>query len=107
MPAILAIPLLVIAIFAVAAIIAYRRLVAPIVSMPGRSFKGALPQLSDGEQRLGIRLRGHIEKLAGEIGARSLTASPEGLERSAQYIENTFATIGYKPTTQRFTVDDS
>lgn len=102
----LSVILAVIALLAVAASIAYKKLVAPIVRMPGRSFQGTLPQLSDGEARLATRLRGHIDKLAGEIGARSLTASPAGLENSALYIERTFAAIGYKPQSQRFTVDD-
>lgn len=97
--------LAVIAVFA-AAMITYWMFVAPIVSMPGRSFRGNLPQLSDSEQQLAGRLRGHVEKLAGEIGARSLTASPDGLERSAAYIEQMFTSLGYKPLSQRFTVDD-
>lgn len=106
MPALLSLTLVVITVLAVAAVIAYKKFVAPIVAMPGRSFKGALPQLTDGEQRLATRLRGHIDKLAGEIGARSLTASPDGLERSARYIETTLAAMGYKLQSQRFTVDD-
>lgn len=76
------------------------------VRMPGSIHHGQLPPLTVEEADLEPRLRAHVEMLAGTIGARSLTFSPDGLERSANYIERTLRSIGYQPTFQEFEVSE-
>ncbi len=68
------------------------------------SFRGPVEPLSAEQQRLVTRLRSHVEKLATDIGARSLPKSPGGLERAATYIEEQFSNAGLKPSRQTFSV---
>lgn len=68
------------------------------------SYKGPIDDLSTEQKELSIRLRQHVLKLAGDIGVRSLTKSPGGLERAALYIEEVFAGAGFKPERQTFSV---
>jgi Zn-dependent M28 family amino/carboxypeptidase len=46
-----------------------------------------LSPLSESEKNISEKLRRHVSILAGDIGARSLTSSPSGLEKAAKYIE--------------------
>jgi hypothetical protein len=78
--------------------------VAPMVRMPGKSFKGPLSPLSDQEQELAFWLRLHVTKLSGNLGAASLTAAPENLETAGMYIENHLQTAGLDTTSQWFKV---
>ncbi len=68
------------------------------------SFRGEAEPLDSQQQQLAIRLSGHVQKLAGDIGARSLPKSPGGLERAAMYIEEQFVESGLKPVRQKFSV---
>lgn len=72
-----------------------------IVSMPGRSHDGPLPELSSEERLLGTRLKQHIVELSETISDRSLR-SPAGLEQAASYIAAQFASTGYKHQSQEF-----
>lgn len=47
----------------------------------------------------------HVWMLAGDIGARSLTEAPNGLVKSAEYIEYVFKRIGYVPSSQFFNAE--
>lgn len=46
-------------------------------SMPGESFTGPLPPLDPAATDLSEELRGHIDRLAGEIGDRNLQRYPQ------------------------------
>jgi len=72
-------------------------------SMPGRSYTGPLPALTDQEDELRQRLWAHVHKLAGEIGERNM-ARPEALDAAADYIVESFAKIGYQAAAQEFKV---
>jgi Zn-dependent M28 family amino/carboxypeptidase len=69
-------------------------------AIPGRSWSGELPPLTDGERELAATLREHVTVIASrEHNAYTLPM----LEQAAQYIENEFDKIGYFPLgTQRF-----
>ena len=69
--------------------------------MPGESYHGALPALSDVQGELKERLRGHVEMLAGEIGPR-YAGRPQAMERAADYIADQFDGLGYKADRQEF-----
>jgi len=73
--------------------------------IPGHSYRGPLPQLTEAERDLAKRLSDHVWMLAGDIGARSLTSAPENLSKAAEYIEHVFRSHGYDPTRQEFCVE--
>ncbi|MBX9670284.1 MAG: M28 family peptidase [Candidatus Obscuribacterales bacterium] len=73
--------------------------------IPGRSYDGPLPPLTDAEIDLSKRLSDHVWLLAGAIGARSLTSAPESLERAGAYIEHIFRSSDYVPQRQEFSVE--
>ncbi|MBX9693148.1 MAG: M20/M25/M40 family metallo-hydrolase [Cyanobacteria bacterium] len=68
------------------------------------SYRGPVEPLSQEQQLLATRLRSHVQKLAVDIGARSLPKSPGGLERAATYIEEKFSDARLNPTRQTFSV---
>jgi hypothetical protein len=81
--------------------------VAQMVAMPGKSFKGLLPPLNDDQRAAAVRMSADVHVLAKDIGARSLTVAPVGLEHAARFIEQRFAEIGYHPTLQSFSLGGS
>ncbi len=74
-----------------------------IVTMPGKSYDGALPSLSPKQTQLRDDLRGHVETLASTIGERNLHRYA-ALEAAARYISTLFESIGYQPNLQSFKV---
>ena len=77
---------------------------APVVRLPGESFHGALPKLTEDEARLAKSLRQSVEKLASEIGERNLREY-EHLCDAANWLEKTLADSGYEVERQTFKVD--
>jgi hypothetical protein len=73
------------------------------VSMPGYSYRGALPPLSPGQGELRSRLRRHIETLAGTIGERNLHHY-SALQAAARYITDAFTEFGYQPVAHPYHV---
>lgn len=73
--------------------------------LPGHSYRGPLPQLTDVERDLAKRLSDHVWMLAGDIGARSLTSAPENLFKAAAYIEHVFQNYGYVPQREEFSAE--
>lgn len=73
--------------------------------MPGKSHSGPLPPLTDAERDLAKRLSDHVWMLAGDIGPRSLTSSPQGLAQAGGYIEHMLAAAGYAVSRQVFSVE--
>lgn len=74
-----------------------------ITRMPGRSFEGALPELSGEQAELAGHLESHVGTLAGEIGERNLPRY-SALLRAADYIEASFISAGFRPDSQTFQV---
>lgn len=75
-----------------------------ITNMPGVSYRGALAPLTPQQIDLRQRLHTHVNTLAGAIGERNLQRY-SSLNAAAQYISDTFASLGYEPAAQAFTVD--
>jgi len=50
--------------------------------------------MNGGDQVLALRLRTHVERLAGDIGERNVFVPP-ALRRAAAYIENEWGALGY------------
>ncbi len=76
-----------------------------MVGMPGKSFEGELPPLSEEEAELSGRLRGHVQALAETIGERNVFKRGT-LEEAAQYIDAAFSELGHEPGGQSFLVHD-
>ncbi|MFB3892338.1 MAG: M28 family peptidase [Phycisphaerae bacterium] len=74
------------------------------LAMPGKSFSGPLPVMTDQEQRLRDALKADVEKLARAIGDRHFRA-PAGLAEAADYIASRLTSMGYKVTRQAYEVD--
>lgn len=68
------------------------------------SYGGTIEPLTADQKQLASRLRAHIKMLSSDIGARSLTKNPGGLERAATYIEENFSAAGFKPARQTYSV---
>ena len=67
-----------------------------MISMPGKSFRGAPLPLLPPELILRDELAAHVQKLAGEIGERNM-AHYSKLGVAADYIEASFAQAGFRP----------
>lgn len=64
--------------------------------MPGKSFEGTLPALTEGQRALAEEIRRDVRVLAGEIGHRDVE-HPELLARAAEYVEAQFRAAGLEP----------
>lgn len=67
-----------------------------MIKMPGTSYRGALPALSDDQSRLSIELKKHVITLADHIGARNVNMFPKKLFAAENYITGEFEQYGYK-----------
>lgn len=76
-----------------------------MMSMPGTSYKGLLPPLTNDEQALSKRLQGHVVMLAGTIGERTKVRYRQ-LQQSADYISARFQELGYTVREQPYSIDD-
>ena len=74
-----------------------------MIRMPGKSFSGPLPDLTDRQRTLAETLRRDLQTLAGEIGDRNVF-KPQKLEKAARFIERRLESAGYAPQRQKFTV---
>lgn len=74
-----------------------------MTAMPGKSFSGDLPPLTDEETQIKTNLKRHIYYLSEEIGERNVIAY-EPLQKTAQYVEYNFKTLGYDVKSQEYTV---
>jgi hypothetical protein len=66
------------------------------MSMPQKSFRGALPPLTEDEKKLARLLQLDVESLASKIGERN-TVTSGTLDRSWSLIENAFSDADYVP----------
>ncbi len=71
--------------------------------MPGRSFHGPLPELTENEIELRGRLESHVRALAGDIGERNVLA-PNALARAEEYIRRAFDASGYAVAEQTYDI---
>jgi hypothetical protein len=85
------------------AVVAFGVWISRTVSMPGRSFRGALPALTDEERYLQGRLSGHVGHLAGTIGERNLEREA-GLRLAESYLREEVQKYGYVIVEQPYKV---
>ncbi len=71
-----------------------------MIRMPGDSFSGARPELTDAERALAVSLRRDVEVLAGEIGERN-HEHPAALARAAEWLAAEL-TLGRPPNRLAF-----
>jgi len=72
-------------------------------NMPGKSYQGELPALSQEETILSGELKNHVRYLAETVGERNLTHY-DGLNKSVEYIAGQFKASGYNPEVQEYKV---
>jgi peptidase M28-like protein len=75
----------------------------PRMVMPGKSFQGPLPDLTDEEAKLAACLRHDVKKLAEEIGVRNLHNYAR-LNEAAAYIDDALTVAGYRVERQTYRV---
>ena len=71
--------------------------------MPGRSYRGVMPPLTDWEATLRDWIRRDVEALAIEIGERNLFQY-QGLEAAASFVEGELTAASYNVNRQGFQV---
>ena len=76
-----------------------------MIQMPGESYRGELPPLTQKEVALRDVLQRDIEKLGSEIGERNFLHYKE-LMAAADFLDASFAQAGYKVQRQGYTVDN-
>ena len=72
-----------------------------MTGMPGSSWTGPLPPLTDREQVIRDHLKRHVAALAGRIGERNVWR-PEAMAAAATYIQERFEDAGYTVNVQPF-----
>jgi hypothetical protein len=70
--------------------------------VPGSSYRGPFAPLTEDERAIEAEVRGHVEKLAGEIGERNMFL-PAALDAAANYIRSQFEGMGYSVRVQEYT----
>jgi len=73
------------------------------LKMPGKSFRGQLPELTEQQRALSTELRTHVDELAAKIGERNVS-DHAGLMQAAAYIERSLTKSGYKLKRQTYMV---
>lgn len=72
--------------------------------MPGESYRGSLPPLTEAETALAARLREDVTALAGVIGERNV-ARPAELARAEAYLVEALASAGHAVRRQTYRVN--
>jgi len=72
-----------------------------VTGMPGSSWSGPVPPLSDQEQLIHDNLKRHVTELAGRVGERNVWR-PEAMAAAAGYIRKTLEDTGYEVNSQSF-----
>ena len=75
-----------------------------MIRMPGKSFTGPPPALTDDEVATRAVLREDVQTLAGEIGERNVSLYPERLTRAARWVQRSLERVGYEVEVQSFGV---
>jgi hypothetical protein len=75
-----------------------------MIKMPGTSYAGPLPALTETQRHLADELSQYVHHLAGEpIGERNLDR-PDKLDEAVQWLSQTLADMGYEVRRQEFDV---
>lgn len=74
-----------------------------MIHMPGSSYRGALDPLTPDQQFLAAKLRADVQRLAGDMGGRSIFF-PRRLAESAIFLDDSLKSAGYTTTSYTFTV---
>ncbi|MEA3548290.1 MAG: M20/M25/M40 family metallo-hydrolase [Thermodesulfobacteriota bacterium] len=77
----------------------------PFVHMPGSSFSGYLPPLTEEEQKTAALLKKHVHTLAQVIGPRNIWRSPS-MATTVSYLTDEMTYCGYFVLQQEFTAHD-
>ncbi len=72
--------------------------------IPGKSYQGPFPQLTEKQKLLRDKLRKDVAKLADEIGDRNVNTEYGNLCKAADFIEESFVEAGYKVSRQGYEV---
>jgi len=72
--------------------------------IPGKSYHGNVPPLTDEQIVLREQLRKDVTELAGKIGDRNVSTEYENLCKASDFIEESFVETGYKVSRQGFEV---
>lgn len=72
--------------------------------IPGKSYHGHVPPLTDEQIVLREQLRKDVTKLAGEIGDRNVNTEYGNLCKASDFIEESFVEAGYKVSRQGYEV---
>lgn len=73
--------------------------------MPGKSFSGQAPPLSEREQAMVERMKAGLRTLALDIGPRHLRGREPQLAQAADWIEGELEAMGYQVHRERFEVE--
>ena len=76
-----------------------------MIRMPGESYHGELPPLTQKEITLQNALQQDVEKLAGEIGRRNYLYY-DGLIAATDFLERKISQVGYKVKRQEYEIDN-
>jgi len=76
-----------------------------MIAMPGKSYSGTIPPLTEQEILLRDALGRDVEKLSGDIGERNFIQYQK-LGKAADFLEASFQTAGYKVERQGYKIDD-
>lgn len=74
-----------------------------MIVLPGQSYRGPLPALTNPQAKLAQHLRDSVEMLAGRIGHRNVFY-PENYEAAARWLESQLAACGFAVTRQTYAV---
>ncbi len=75
-----------------------------MIIMPGRSYRGPLPELTDAQAILRDALKWDVAVLAGEIGERNVLFHYDNLRAAAKFIEGSLREAGYEVQAQAYEV---
>ena len=74
-----------------------------MVRMPGKSYSGPLPALTESQATLAEELHRDVDMLAGVIGRRSMFV-PKGLEQAEAFLTKSLTEMGYEVRRQEYRV---
>ncbi len=75
-----------------------------MINMPGESYTGNVPTLSETQRESAKRMMKSVEMLASTIGERSVR-EPENLAKAAAWLNQSFASLGYRVSRQIYKTD--
>ena len=78
-----------------------------MLRIPGKSYLGLVPPLTEEQKLIRGQLRKDVTTLAGEIGDRNANTEYKNLCKAADFIEESFVDAGYKVSRQGYEVSFS